>query len=261
ILGTLLRSSPFKPKKHGTMHVDWTNEHASLIVNINNYCRNWPCDNCHDYSATSVALLKKHCKACNGASFQPKIVNPRVFRFQCALSVFDRLAKYGVTVQPDQRYFTQFSCWDLESCGASITENDPATSSCLKYMNRQYVIAASVKSTLPPFDIAVCLRSSEYDPRGLVSQMVDYFNEISKSAAEYEMIRLQSVFDQIDSKVEDYTRTAEDATDPEIAAYSESTAKQLGQLRNRLETMCKKHVFFGFCSARYDTKLIMEELI
>ncbi len=184
-----------------------------------------------------------------------------MLRFQCALSVFDRLAKYGVTVQPDQRYFTQFSCWDLESCGASIAEDDPATSSCLQYLNRQYVIAASVKSTLPPFDIAVCLRSPEYDPRGLVSEMVDYFNEIGKHAAEYEMTRLQSVFDQIDSKVEDYTRTAEDATDPEIAAYSESTAKQLEQLRNRLEVMCKKHVFFGFCSARYDTKLIMQELV
>ncbi len=260
ILGTLFRPSPFKAMKNGALHLDYTNGHCSLVTSIQRYCRSWKCDICNEYMATRMNNLQKHRINCTG-EFEPRALPPKVLRFQCTQSIFEQLEKYGIVVTESQRYARDFSCWDLESFPVAIDENDPPNTRCLTYLNKQVVFAASVKSTVPPFTEPVCLRTTTYDPRGLVEQLIDYFIEVSKVAGDVEMFRLQSIFDQIDASVEEHMRQSEDAKTEDVAEYFSITAKELTRLRDRLEESCRCHTFFAFNSARFDIKLILEQLI
>ncbi len=296
IIGKLYRPSPFKSvPKNGTMYCDYTNNHVSLITRIKTYCHSYVCPKCNEFASVKPHVVNRHAaKHCDGA-FRKKVRDPPLVRFQSSRTLFDELTTYGIKVDEEQRYSKEVSAWDLESVSRPVSTD--MNTSCWEFVSQQVVCAASVKSTLPPFDEPICFLSETLDPESLVSELVDYFLQISEASEELEKIRLQSVFDQLESKIEQSQREEENNLDNEtVSQFWRGTRKQLERLQDRLLERTRQHTFYGFnsgsllkhcyaahtgvmcllqctyafclstdveflSSARFDTKLIMSELV
>ncbi len=251
IVGKLLRASPFTSlPKNKTMFCDYCNGHVSLITKIETYCQSHVCSKCNEYMTNDRRNLRRHMsKFCSGL-FQKTVLEPRLVRYQPRPSLFDDLIKYGIEVQEEQRYCKELSTWDLESLAQPVSKE--MNTSCWTYVNQQVVCAASVKSTLAPFDRPVCFLSETLDPKQLVSDLVDYFLKVSDEGEGQEMIRLQPLFDQLDTKIETCLRMEEDNSNNDlIVQYNSDTRKQLESMKNRLLRQAKQHTFFGFNSSTY----------
>lgn len=240
------------------LHLDVTNGHCSLITNLEHYCKVFACRDCQ-YVALTWRLFRRHQKLCRG-DVPPEPKTPKVLRFQCRETLFQKLAKYNITATREQQFGAEFTCFDLEAFAERPGDGDPENSKCLTYLNKQVIIAASVNSSFAPYNEPVCFRSLEKDPKGVVGQLVDYLLEIAERAGDWEMFRLQSVFDQIEETVQNNVERAGDVVSEDVRGYYTRTASEVRRLGKSLEETVRRHVVFAYNSARYDFKLMLEDL-
>ncbi len=242
IIGQFCRPSPFMKAKNGHMHLDLTNGHFSLICKIHSYCHNWKCEMCENYSTVRQDNWKRHRMECNG-SLEQKPRYSKLGRFRCIETIFDKLVKWGIDVQDSQRFCHAFTCWDLESISRKIGDKDPKSTDGMKFVNKQESIAASICSTVIGYTTPVCLRADNGEE--LVKQLLEYMLEISATSADYELQRMQSIFDQLEDMILEHSDPDTNA-DEDLEGFHNVELKKLEKLKTDLEERCRQHVFYSF---------------
>lgn len=106
------------------------------------------------------------------------------------------------------------------------------------------VFAASVSSTVPGFEHAHVIRTNTVDPDSLTTQLVDYFLKICEVAEPLELKRMETIFDQLNEKIE--AHITEPDAHADMKQVNKWVTQELEALKEKLELHCKKHVIYSF---------------
>ena len=97
-------------KKSNTIHLNLTNNHFSLITNIQNYAKSFGCKTCNKFFTRKHTLQNHKCAAVDSTPFvfsgEPHVKKK---------TVFDELDDIGIHIKPENRFYPYRITYDIET--------------------------------------------------------------------------------------------------------------------------------------------------
>lgn len=145
-----------------------------------------------------VGKLHRHERTCDA---QVKLKFPGG-AYNLPPTIFDQLADEGIYVPKNMRYYPYFAVFDFE-CYLDEADVRLKNTEKLHWKNKHKPLSVRISSNVPGFDRPHCIVSSGNEG-DLVSEMVEYLVNISESSYRILEEEFKDVFEEIDSRVEEY---------------------------------------------------------
>lgn len=231
------------------MKVNLYGGHFSYIFDFDKYTRTVICKKCNKLFSL-LSKLKRHEPKCQ--------VNVRQKYRQGGYgnpeTVFDELLRYGIAVNPDDRFYPYRSMFDFETFCKPLPENGVK----LHFTKELVPASVSVATNVPGissdgwnFLEPRCFVSSG-NVSDLVADMFAYLCEISDRCFYLLNEKLADIFSDMDRCIERLSQGK---------LKVPYTAKELNRVKIKLTRWMKQHPVLGFNSARFDVPLILKFLV
>ena len=242
-----------------TMNLNLFNDHFSLIVNLDQYCKSFSCQHCGKLWKQWYHL-KRHMRTCTnitkkiyvGGSYHPEP------------TVFEVLEDEGIIVSEEERYYPYRITYDYE---CYFDKNElPAPSDKLEWKAKHVPLSVSVCSNVPGFMEPNCF-ITQGNPEQLVRDMLEYMYCIQEAAEthvrEKHLSYYEDLLEVIHSK-EQLETLEENAMEVEDTGGEEETDKKphpLARVKVMYEKWMKEIPVIGFNSGKYDINVTKPFLI
>ena len=225
-----------------TMKVYMYDNHLSLIVNLEAYCRKYKCIHCEKLFKT-FKQCKRHQKTC---SLAVKYVFPGGY-YHVSAGIFEELEEWGIVVEQVDRFYDYFAVFDFEACLKKLPYEEGSKTN---YTQEHCPISVACASNVPGYQEGSCFVNS--NPNLLVKSMLDYLSEIQLIAKEMVEEKLHYVREELDGLMLFWEE--QDAEDTRL--YVRIMKKKLQETSNRFDIYCSQLPVLGFNSAKYDLNLV-----
>ena len=179
-------------------------------------------------------------------------------------TIFEKLEYLDIFVPLNQRFYHNFSVWDMEAILLKLDQNVTET---LHWISRHEPISVSIASNIEGYNNPKCF--VDLSSKNLITKMMDYLNEISEVNANNQKYKYKYVFDSLDQLIERYSDTSEIEIEedrenkerdihPKIASHFILT---INDIRKKFENYLYQLPVVGFNSGKYDINLIKKEIM
>ena len=214
-----------------TMKVNVFENHLSLIIDFEKYCRVYQCKHCDKlwYQNYNYHRHTKTCTATVHESFPGGVYhNPH--------TIFEKLEQIGIQVPKQDRIYPYHACYDFEAYlrRDQLPENGPK----LLFEAHHVPMSVGIASNVPGFEEGKCFVMSGNE-KELIKNLIDYLEAIPLSAYRLMKEKFRSTFEALES--------------------SENIRKK--NLLKEFDSYCRELIVLGFNSSSYDLNLVKPILI
>jgi len=219
----------------------------NLINSLQTLLRLWICERCK-YQFDRRSNFTRHEKYCKGPGMKFKYPGGGWY---AGKTVFDDLASYGLQI-PTELRFNKFRCfYDWEACTIPMQKQVGTKTQHVAYLQPLSVsIVANISGYENP-KVFIADSLTDADIAKLVAQSYDYQLEISE-AARATLAPLYKpyfeVLDQWEARTDDTEKW-------------ENWRRKIQRMRKWLTAFQDQLVCIGFCSSKFDLKLVYNTLI
>ena len=245
------------------------NNHICYVDDINTFFKRFRCPSC-DTFIQKVGNFNRHVKSCKDRvqHIYPKSVNT------LRETLFDKLDRFGISYNDDQKLFKNLAIFDFESiCAPTEGLKDTNTTT---WIGKHEPISVSISPNLIKDPVFLC----DKDPKTLIVSFAEALEELAskrktdmqtKFASIQEIInsRVKAIFEKLNER-KGHTTPAFDFEDEGIEEEEEAdmsiqflqTQKnQLLDLQQHFERYINTLPVYGFNSGKYDLNLIKSYLL
>ena len=232
------------------MYLNLHENHLSYITNFKNFAKKFQCEKLFKREWS----LKRHHSSCfhrTNYSF------PGGFH-KTPATIFEKIRSLNINVEKNICYFRKFIVWDME---AILIKNHDKSSDKLQWLSKHKPISVSIASNVLDYEVPYCLVNESADD--LISQMMEYINEISRVNQDRMEEKYQHIFDQLNDLIEYYSND-----ESHQLSMKSHKSKIMSHFRNSILSIKKQLQQYiaqipviGFNSGKYDLNLIKKEII
>ncbi len=183
---TYIRKSKYNATKD-RVYLNLYKKHLSVVTDLTKLAKCYVCKTC-GYGFEDNANLDRHSKICQTVTIDKFSSKSDIWN--CKRNIIVELSEY-FEVSVDFKY-DYLITYDLESIQLKIKEKGGDK---LKFVTQHVPISASIASNVPGYDKEKFILSKE--PASITSDLFEYFDNISKTAAELMQIKLQPLIDKV----------------------------------------------------------------
>lgn len=232
------------------LHLD--NLHFSWIKNLRLYTKSYKCSFCNKLLKTATAS-RNHSLSCTAG--ETKLVYPYGV-YEPSKTIFDKLEDIGITVDQSRRHYPYFAVFDCEAY--LCQDNLPKQTKTITYETVHKLASISVCTNIAghtePLNFI-----NDWGEFELVSQMMDYLQNLADLCYERLKIRYKDIFRRINRKgAAEVSKEINASCD----RYSvENVVKKFEGLEKELHSYLRDLLVLSFNGAVYDIPLIRQHLI
>ena len=223
--------------------------HFSFIFDLSKYAKSYRCQSCGQRWKTVFSCLRHQSTCTRG----PRHVYPSGC-YEAPMPIFERLARVGVDVPNDMRYYPFWVTYDFEAYFEKADNGMEAKHRPLSF---------SVCSNVPGYTEPQCF-VTDGDPDALIAKFLEILNKISDVAYGTLRCRYDSYVEDIQRKAKRERKREKKAKQNRGEEIDEDFEKMLTfteKLAVALDDWLRQLIVLGFNSAKYDANLIKVPLM
>jgi hypothetical protein len=236
-------------KFSNTLNLNKYQNHLSLILNVNSYCRKFICPHCNKHFPRKDNY-QRHEKNCTN-KLKLSFVGGFYSSYQ---TLFEEMNNFDIRA-PSPHFFEEFIVYDLE---AMLSPNYFAATEKLTWTQDHIPISVSICSNVEGFTKPYCIVDG--DREVLVREMVEYMKKIADKIKKRNIDKFEGIFEQIDELISEHQRELISEQNKKNSLHK-SIISYLEKLQKKLEKYCFEVPVLGFNSARYDINLIKSSIL
>jgi G:T-mismatch repair DNA endonuclease (very short patch repair protein) len=245
-IGTRIWSSNSSYSKK--LNLNLHENHFSLIKDVNQYAKNFFCDECRTGYSSPYQLGRHICRDLD------KRLSFPTGCYRAKQTIFDWIHdRTGLLISPYRRIYPYRITFDIESFMEQ--EELPECTEKLNYISRHRLMSVSVCSNVPDFEEPICF-ISEGNERDLIVRFAGYIREVQEKSFQLLKEDFSDVLEFLDETIASEELVEKEFADSKFSNPGTYFARSLSLLKDRFIDYLRVIPVIGFNSGSYDLNVM-----